>query len=62
MSEKDEKKTMEVEYYPTSDHISSDIEKKIDFLQNKIDCVKTMYEADKRQRKINELGKEFLET
>lgn len=61
MSEKDEKKTMEVEYYPTSDHISSDIEKKIDFLQNKIDCVKTMYEADKRQRKINELGKEFLE-
>lgn len=61
MSEKDEKKTMEVEYYPTSDHISSDIEKKIDFLQDKIDCVKTMYEADKRQYKINELAKKFLE-
>lgn len=60
MNEKDKKDSAKYEYIAV-DNITSDLEKKIDFLQDKIDSVKVMYEADKKQRKINELAKEFLE-
>ena len=60
MNEKDKKDSAKYKYIAV-DNIASDLEKKIDFLQDKIDCVKVMYEADKKQRKINELAKEFLE-
>lgn len=64
MSEKDKVQLDESKHeyeYVAIDRISSDLEKKIDFLQDRIDCMKVMYEADKKQRKINELAKEFLE-
>lgn len=64
MSEKDKVPLDESKHeyeYVAIDRISSDLEKKIDFLQDRIDCMKVMYETDKKQRKINELAKEFLE-
>lgn len=64
MSEKDKVQLDESKHeyeYVAIDRISSDLEKKIDFLQDRIDSVKAMYEADKKQHKINELVKEFLE-
>lgn len=60
MNEKDKKDSAKYEYIAV-DNITSNLEKKIDFLQDRIDSVKAMYEVDKKQHKINELAKEFLE-
>lgn len=41
--------------------VKTDLENKVDALQRKVDSLKNTIETDKKQRKINELAKEFLE-